>query len=55
MILGVDIVINYYIEDFVIEIKWVIVGKGVDVIVDLIVGDYVVCNYEVVVMNGWIV
>lgn len=52
---GVDLVINYIEQDFVEEVLCGIEGCGVDVIVDIVVGDYVMWNYQVVVMNGWIV
>lgn len=52
---GVDFVIDYCSEDFVEVVVCFMGGKGVDVIVDIIVGDYVVCNFVVVVMNGCIV
>lgn len=39
--LGADVAINYHTQDFVAETKRVTVGKGADVIVDLIAGDYV--------------
>ncbi|CNK79493.1 NAD(P)H-quinone oxidoreductase [Yersinia aleksiciae] len=53
--LGADVAINYHSQDFVAETKRVTSGKGVDVIVDLIAGDYVARNYEAAAMNGRIV
>ncbi|CNH80291.1 MULTISPECIES: NAD(P)H-quinone oxidoreductase [Yersinia] len=53
--LGADIAINYHTQDFVAETKRATSGKGVDVIVDLIAGDYVARNYEAAAMNGRIV
>lgn len=53
--LGADVAINYHTQDFVAETKRVTVGKGADVIVDLIAGDYVERNYEAAAMNGRIV
>lgn len=51
---GVNYVINYWDEDFVEKVNEFMNGNGVDVIFDIIVGDYVVCNYMIVVMNGCI-
>ena len=53
--LGADVAINYHTQDFVAETKRVTAGKGADVIVDLIAGDYVGRNYEAAAMNGRIV
>lgn len=53
--LGADVAINYHTQDFVAETKRVTAGKGADVIVDLIAGDYVGRNYETAAMNGRIV
>ncbi|MBS0054551.1 NAD(P)H-quinone oxidoreductase [Yersinia sp. Marseille-Q3913] len=53
--LGADIAINYHTQDFVAETKRATSGKGVDVIVDLIAGDYVARNYEAAAMNGRII
>jgi len=38
--LGADVVINYHSQDFVDEIKEITQGKGVDIIIDMIGGDY---------------
>ncbi|MCB5306616.1 NAD(P)H-quinone oxidoreductase [Yersinia massiliensis] len=53
--LGADIAINYRTQDFVEETKRATSGKGVDIIVDLIAGDYVARNYEAAAMNGRII
>lgn len=53
--LGADIAINYHTQDFVEETKRATSGKGVDIIVDLIAGDYVARNYEAAAMNGRII
>ncbi|CNE33561.1 NAD(P)H-quinone oxidoreductase [Yersinia nurmii] len=53
--LGADVAINYHTQDFVAETKLATEGKGADVIVDLIAGDYVARNYEAAAMNGRIV
>ncbi|MFA3778449.1 NAD(P)H-quinone oxidoreductase [Yersinia sp. 1652 StPb PI] len=53
--LGADVAINYHTQDFVTETKRATAGKGADVIVDLIAGEYVGRNYEAAAMNGRIV
>lgn len=44
--LGADVAINYKTEDFVEVVKRVTDGRGVNVILDMIGGDYVNRNYE---------
>src|SRR5262249_43659788 len=46
---------NYQEEDFVEEVMKATAGKGVDVIVDIIAGDYVARNFQAAAMNGRIV
>lgn len=53
--LGADVAINYQTEDFVEAALAATAGKGVDVVVDIIGGDYVSRNYQVAAMNGRIV
>jgi len=53
--LGADLAINYNSEDFVEETTKFTNGKGVDVVVDIIAGDYVARNYKAAAMNGRIV
>lgn len=53
--LGADRAINYKTHDFVAEIKEATSGKGVDVILDMVGGDYVAKNYEVAAVDGRIV
>lgn len=53
--LGADVAINYRSEDFVEQTKCATNGKGADVIVDLIAGDYVAKNYQAAAMDGRIV
>ncbi|RJF55984.1 NAD(P)H-quinone oxidoreductase [Serratia inhibens] len=53
--LGADVAINYRNEDFVEQTKRATNGKGADVIVDLIAGDYVAKNYQAAAMDGRIV
>jgi NADPH:quinone reductase len=53
--LGADLAINYLEEDFVEETKRFTDGNGVDVILDIIGGDYVARNYQAAAMNGRIV
>lgn len=53
--LGASLAINYHTQDFVEEVKKFTHGKGVDVVVDIIAGDYVARNYQAAAMNGRIV
>jgi len=53
--LGADAAINYRTQDFVEETKRLTDGRGVDVIVDLIAGDYVARNYQAAAVEGRIV
>ncbi len=55
MRLGADHAIDYRNEDFVEAVARVTDGKGVDVIVDIIAGDYVARNFAAAAMNGRIV
>lgn len=51
MELGVDLVINYNIIDFV-EVVKDFIGLGVNVILDMVGGDYYECNVKVLVVEG---
>lgn len=53
--LGADVAINFLEEDFVEAAKQATDGKGVDIVVDIIAGDYVARNYDVAAMDGRIV
>lgn len=53
--LGADLAINYHSHDFVEETKKFTDGKGADVVVDIIAGDYVARNYKAAALNGRIV
>jgi NADPH2:quinone reductase len=53
--LGADTAINYKSEDFVAAIKAVTGGKGADVILDMVGGDYIARNYEAAAVEGRIV
>jgi putative PIG3 family NAD(P)H quinone oxidoreductase len=53
--LGASLAINYRTQDFVEEVKKFTGGKGVDVIVDIIAGDYVARNYQAAALNGRII
>ncbi len=55
MRLGADLAIDYRSEDFVEAVARFTGGKGVDVIVDIIAGDYVARNFAAAAMNGRIV
>jgi len=53
--LGADLAINYKTEDFVAACKAATDGKGVDVILDMVGGDYIGRNYEAAAVEGRIV
>jgi putative PIG3 family NAD(P)H quinone oxidoreductase len=53
--LGASRAINYREEDFVTAVKEATDGKGVDVILDMVGGDYVDRNYQAAAVDGRIV
>ena len=53
--LGADVAINYNTQDFVAETKKATDGKGAELIVDMVAGDYIQKNYEAAAMDGRIV
>src|SRR4029450_4693986 len=53
--LGADVAINYKTEDFVAATKAATDGKGADVILDMVGGDYVGRNYEAAAVEGRVV
>lgn len=50
--LGADLAINYRNSDFVDEVKTFTKGKGVDVVLDMVSGDYVARNIECLAEDG---
>ena len=50
--LGAEIAINYKSEDFVAAVKKATGDKGVDVIVDIVGGDYIDRNYDAAAVEG---
>ncbi len=53
--LGADRAINYRTEDFVAAVKHATEGRGANVILDMVGGDYVARNYEAAAVEGRIV
>jgi NADPH2:quinone reductase len=53
--LGADRAINYKTEDFVAEVKAATNGAGVNVILDMVGGDYVERNYDAAAVEGRVV
>jgi NADPH2:quinone reductase len=53
--LGADHAINYKTQDFVAEVKTLTGGKGCEVILDMVGGDYVERNYDAAAVDGRIV
>jgi NADPH2:quinone reductase len=53
--LGADRAINYKTEDFVAEVKTFTGGKGAEVILDMVAGDYIERNYDAAAVDGRIV
>jgi NADPH2:quinone reductase len=53
--LGADRAINYKTEDFVAEVKTATDGKGAEVILDMVGGDYIERNYDAAAVEGRVV
>lgn len=53
--LGADFAIDYKTQDFVEEVKKATGGKGADLILDMVGGDYVDRNYDAAAVEGRIV
>lgn len=53
--LGADVAINYQTEDFVAATKAATDGRGADVILDMVGGDYISRNHEAAATDGRIV
>ena len=53
--LGADVAINYRNEDFVARIEKETGGKGVDVILDMVGGDYILRNLQSLAVEGRLV
>jgi NADPH2:quinone reductase len=53
--LGADVAINYREDDFVTATKAATNGKGADVVLDMVGGDYIERNYEAAAVEGRIV
>ena len=53
--LGADVAVNYNTEDFVKATKEATGGKGAEVILDMVGGDYIERNYEAACVEGRIV
>src|SRR5580700_9325949 len=53
--LGADVAVNYRTEDFVAATKAATGGKGAELILDMVGGDYIERNYEAAAVEGRIV
>jgi NADPH2:quinone reductase len=53
--LGADLAINYKTQDFVAATKAASGGRGADVILDIVGGDYIERNYEAAALEGRVV
>src|SRR6267378_1880532 len=53
--LGADLAVNYKAEDFVAATKTGTGGRGADVVLDMVGGDYIERNYEAAAVDGRIV
>jgi NADPH2:quinone reductase len=53
--LGADVAVNYRTEDFVAATKEATGGKGAEVVLDMVGGDYIERNYEAAAVEGRIV
>ena len=53
--LGADGAINYKTQDFVAEVKTATGGTGVEVVLDMVGGDYIERNYDAAAVDGRVV
>jgi NADPH2:quinone reductase len=53
--LGADVAVNYRTEDFVAATKAATGGKGAEVVLDMVGGDYIERNYEAAAVDGRVV
>jgi len=53
--LGADVAVNYRDQDFVAATKAATQGRGADVILDMVGGDYIERNYEAAAVEGRVV
>jgi len=53
--LGAELAINYKTEDFVAAVKQATGGVGVDVILDIVGGDYIDRNYDAAAVEGRVI
>jgi NADPH:quinone reductase len=53
--LGADVAVNYRKEDFVAAAKEATGGRGADLILDMVGGDYITRNYDAAALDGRIV
>src|SRR5207248_8948562 len=53
--LGADRAINYKTEDFVAEVQTATHGAGVNVILDMVGGDYIERNYDAAAIDGRVI
>jgi NADPH2:quinone reductase len=53
--LGADVAVNYRTEDFVAATKAATGGKGAEVVLDMVGGDYIERNYEAAAVEGRVV
>lgn len=53
--LGAELAINYHEQDFVAAVKAATNGRGVDVVLDMVAGEYVQRDLDVLAMNGRLV
>ncbi|MBM1174688.1 NAD(P)H-quinone oxidoreductase [Microvirga arabica] len=53
--LGADVAVNYRSQDFVAAVKEATGGRGADLILDMVGGDYITRNYDAAAQDGRIV
>ncbi len=53
--LGADVAVNYRTEDFVARVREATGGRGTDVVLDIVGGDYVARNYEAAAEDGRVI
>jgi putative PIG3 family NAD(P)H quinone oxidoreductase len=53
--LGAELAVDYRREDFVAAVRDATTGRGVDVVLDVVGGEYLARNLDVLALDGWII
>ena len=52
---GASYAIDYRVRDFVVEVQRITAGRGVDIVIDIVGGDYIGRDLECLALDGRIV